>query len=239
MLDLQTWFIFLSSALALAFAPGPGILYVLSRTIAGGRFVGMASTLGCAVGGVVHVIFAALGVSVILAKSASAMMILKYLGAAFLIYLGMKMLYSIRQNMLINNHSLKSLEQADPMKIERDVVAQSDNFSTPSQDIRSAFFQGIIAEILNPKTAIFFLAFIPQFVHPEQGDIFQQFIVLGMVVVVINMIPDVLIAYFAHPVARHWQSNARIRAVQTAASGSCLLGLGAYLAISDLSVSNT
>lgn len=211
MLDFQTWIIFISAALALAFAPGPGMLYVLSRTILGGKSVGIASTLGAACGGIVHVFFAALGVSAILATSAFAFTIVKYVGAIFLIYLGLKMILS----------ACKSIDFSIVKRKEDNKV-----------EIKSAFYQGIISEILNPKTAIFFLAFIPQFIQPVEGNLFGQFLVLGMVVVIFNTIPDFLISYFSKPIEHLWNTSITFRKAQQASSGVCLVGLGIYLALS-------
>jgi threonine/homoserine/homoserine lactone efflux protein len=154
MLDFQGWLLFLSAALALAFTPGPGMLYVLSRTISGGRSAGVVSTLGAASGGMVHVFGAALGTSAILATSAVAFTIVKYLGAVFLVFLGVRMILSAVKE----GGSAMSLRQS-----EKPV------------EIKSTFYQGVISEVLNPKTAIFFLAFIPQFIQPGEGQLFGQF----------------------------------------------------------------
>ncbi len=211
MLSVETWIIFLTAALALAFAPGPGMLYVLSRAISGGRPAGIASTLGAAVGGIIHVFGAALGISAILATSAVAFMIMKYLGAIFLIYLGVKMIYA-----------------AYVAGKQEHVVRVNENATCT----KSAFYQGIVSEFLNPKTAIFFLAFIPQFVQPETGRVFGQFMILGIIVVLLNSIPDFLISFFSTPVERLWKSNTRFRLGQQYVSGTCLVGLGVYLAVS-------
>ncbi len=214
MLDIQTWILFLSAALALAFAPGPGMLYVLSRTISGGRSAGVASTLGAATGGMVHVFGAALGVSAILATSAVAFSIVKYLGAIFLIYLGIKMILS----------SFKNIDSEIGLSQEQQQV-----------DMKSAFYQGIVSEILNPKTAIFFLAFIPQFVQPTEGNLFGQFVLLGVIIVILNTIPDFLISFFSKPIENLWNTSARFRKTQQATSGVCFVGLGVYLALSGSS----
>ena len=211
MLDLNSWLLFMVATLGLAFAPGPGMLYVLSQTMSGGKSAGLASTLGASLGGVFHVFAAAFGISAILASSALAFSLVKYLGAAFLIYLGLKMLYSAYKGNSIKVQVSK----------ERTV-----NF-------KSVFLQGILAEALNPKTAIFFLAFIPQFVSVNQGGVFGQFVLLGMIVVVVNAIPDLMIVLFSKPVEKLWKNNARFRIIQEATSGVALMGLGVFLALSD------
>ena len=211
MLDLNSWLLFMLATLGLAFAPGPGMLYVLSQTMSGGKSAGLASTLGASLGGIFHVFAAAFGISAILASSALAFSLVKYLGAAFLIYLGLKMLYSAYKGNSIKVQVSK----------ERNV-----NF-------KSVFLQGVLAEALNPKTAIFFLAFIPQFVSVNQGGVFGQFVLLGMIVVVVNAIPDLMIVLFSKPVEKLWKNNARFRIIQEATSGVALMGLGVFLALSD------
>ncbi|NQY94444.1 MAG: LysE family translocator [Campylobacteraceae bacterium] len=211
MLDLNSWLLFIVATLGLAFAPGPGMLYVLSQTMSGGKSAGLASTLGASLGGIFHVFAAAFGISAILASSALAFSLVKYLGAAFLIYLGLKMLYSAYKGNSIKVQVSK----------ERNV-----NF-------KSVFLQGVLAEALNPKTAIFFLAFIPQFVSVNQGGVFGQFVLLGMIVVVVNAIPDLMIVLFSKPVEKLWKNNARFRIIQEATSGVALMGLGVFLALSD------
>jgi threonine/homoserine/homoserine lactone efflux protein len=211
MLDTNSWILFLTATFGLAFAPGPGMLYVLSQTMSGGKPAGVASTLGASLGGTLHVIAAAFGLSIILASSAVAFTIVKYFGAAFLIYLGLKMLYSAykgNKTKIVHTQSKKT-------------------------NVKSIFFQGILAEILNPKTAIFFLAFIPQFVQVNEGAVFGQFILLGMIVVLINAIPDFMIVIFSKPVEKLRKNNYRFRIIQEAASGICLMGLGLFLALSD------
>ncbi|MBX2858768.1 MAG: LysE family translocator [Cellvibrionaceae bacterium] len=208
--DFATWVIFVSASLLLAFSPGPGMLYVLSRTLAGGRAVGIASTLGSAVGGLVHVFAAAFGVSAILASSALAFTLVKYLGAVFLIYLGLQAIYRS-----INRHDGADFSPA-----------------AASYGVQTSFYQGILSEVLNPKTAIFFLAFIPQFVRPEAGSVFAQFIFLGLIVVVLNALPDFIIACCSQPVTKLWQAKATFRVGQQFISGLLLIALGLYLAFS-------
>src|SRR4029077_14265525 len=141
-------FLFLVAALVLAATPGPGIFYVLARTLAGGRREGILSSLGTFAGGLVHVFAAALGVSAILAASALAFHTVKYAGAAYLVWLGIRMIRT--------------------RNAEMNVVT-----APPSP---GAFRQGILTEALNPKTALFFLSFIPQFIAPERGYVFWQFV---------------------------------------------------------------
>jgi threonine/homoserine/homoserine lactone efflux protein len=142
MLDPSRLPLFFTAALLLAVAPGPGMIYVLARSLAGGRREGILSSLGTFVGGMFHVLAAAAGISVILARSAAAFAVVKYAGAAYLCFLGIRMIADARRD-------------ADGPPIEI-VTAR-----------RSPFWQGIATEALNPKTALFFLSFIPQFVSRE------------------------------------------------------------------------
>ena len=195
--------IFLTAAIVLAITPGPGIFYVLTRSLKGGRREGIASSFGTALGGLVHVPAAALGLSAILATSALAFTIVNYIGAAYLIYLGVRTLLA------------------------------NDNFdlsaSFAATNTRRAFYQGITTEIFNPKTALFFLAFIPQFVNPH-GVIVVQFIVLGCISVVLNTSADVVVALLAGPIGQRLRASVRFRRRQRLATGSALIELGTYVA---------
>ena len=199
--------LFLSAALLLAIAPGPGMLYVLARSLAGGRREGVLSSLGTFVGGMVHVLAAAAGVSVVLAKSAVAFATVKYAGAAYLCFLGVRMILSARHN-----------DEELPVETLRPA--------------RNPFWQGIATEVLNPKTALFFLSFIPQFVNRESGHVFVQFLALGAVSVSLNTSADLVVTWFAGPLGNRIRSSAQFRRAQRTATGGVMIGLGAYLALS-------
>lgn len=201
-----TFSVFLSAAILLAVTPGPGIFYVLTRSLKGGRKDGIASTLGTTIGGLGHVLAAALGLSAILATSALAFSIVKYAGAAYLIYIGLRTL-------ITRNTS------------EHTVI-------TTVESTRRILLQGVLTEVLNPKMALFFLAFIPQFIDPN-GLIAAQFIVLGSVTVALNTTADLLIVLFAGPIGHALQNNARFRQGQQMFTGSALIALGMYVAIAD------
>ncbi len=205
MLDAQRFFLFFIAALVLAVTPGPGIFYVLARTLAGGRREGILSSLGTFAGGMFHVFAAALGVSAILAASAVAFHTVKYAGAAYLVWLGIRMIR-------IRNAEL-------PVE----TLAPS----------RSPFGQGIVTEVLNPKTALFFLSFIPQFISPRLGHIFLQFLIFGMVSVALNTSADLLVVSLAAPLGRKLKVSATFRRRQRVASGFGMIGLGAYVALTD------
>jgi len=195
----QFW-VFLSAAVILALTPGPGITYVIARTASGGTGDGVASTAGTAVGGLVHVAGAALGLSLIISQSAFLFSILRYAGPCYLIYLGVRIL----------------------------LTRTSTDFSP---DIRQVgrfrvFWEGAAVEAFNVKTALFFLAFIPQFINldlPLPG----QFIAYGVICVALNSTVDLLVVF---------GSLLRLNKLKSAkplniASGAILIGLGAYVAL--------
>ncbi len=205
--DLHSFGVFFAAAFLLAVTPGPGIFYVLARTLAGGRREGILSSCGTLLGGLVHVFAAALGVSAVLAASAVAFAVVKYAGAAYLIYLGIRMIRS---------------RNLDPGALP--------NLAAPRH---GAFRQGIVTEILNPKTALFFLSFIPQFIHPQVGHVFAQFVTLGALSVALNTSADVVVALLAGVFGEKLKSNARLIRRQRVASGVAMIGLGVYVATSD------
>ncbi|HVF16768.1 MAG TPA: LysE family translocator [Steroidobacteraceae bacterium] len=196
--------VFLAAAFALAITPGPGIAYVVARTVSGGRSEGFASTAGTAVGGLAHVLAAALGISVLIAKSAAAFAVVKYVGAAYLIYLGVRAL------------------RASTHRVSVDEVT--------SVGSARAFAEGIAVEVLNVKTAVFFLAFIPQFVDPAHALI-PQFVFLGSICVVLNTAADVVAVVFAAKLLDRSQSKQSHSRVLNLVSGTTMLALGAYVAL--------
>jgi threonine/homoserine/homoserine lactone efflux protein len=205
MIDPHKFILFLAAALILAITPGAGIFYVLARTLAGGKREGVESSLGTLVGGLFHVLAAALGVSAILAASAAAFHTVKYAGAAYLVFLGIRMIRSRNEEM--------------PKKTE-----------APRG---GAFRQGIFTEALNPKTALFFLSFIPQFIASERGHVFWQFVVLGIISVAMNTAADLVVVCLATPLERKLKSSAKLRRGQRVVSGVGMIGLGAYVAFAD------
>jgi threonine/homoserine/homoserine lactone efflux protein len=195
---------FTFAAILLAITPGPGIAYVVARTVAGGRAEGLASCFGTGIGGMLHVLAAALGLSVILAQSATAFGVVKYVGAAYLIYLGIRLL----------------------MREEPAVVAES----VKSQGARRAFFEGIVVEALNVKTALFFLAFLPQFVSATE-PLVPQLVLLGSICVALNTLVDVIAVFAAERLLNSSTARAARARLMTRASGITMIGLGVYLAL--------
>jgi threonine/homoserine/homoserine lactone efflux protein len=204
-IDWTRFALFMSAAVILALTPGPGILYVLGRTLHGGRREGVLSALGTFVGGSVHVLAAALGLSAILMTSATAFEVVRYAGASYLIYLGVSMILNRNARLTAGDQSNKP---------------------------RGHFLQGIATEVLNPKTALFFLSFIPQFVLPVRGHLTLQFLILGAISVSLNTAVDLIVVGFAGALARPLTQNRRFIERQRTASGVGMIGLGVYVAAS-------
>jgi threonine/homoserine/homoserine lactone efflux protein len=208
MFDSTHFLLFITAAVLLAIAPGPGMLYVLARSLAGGKREGVLSALGTFLGGMVHVFAAALGISIILAKSAVAFATVKYVGAGYLCFLGARMILDARRE-------------------SGEVVLQQ---VTPK---RNPLWQGVATEVLNPKTALFFLSFIPQFVIRANGHVFFQFVALGTISVALNTTADLIVIALAGPVGEKIRSSAVFRRRQRTATGAIMIGLGTYLATSE------
>jgi threonine/homoserine/homoserine lactone efflux protein len=211
MFDSVQFLLFLAAATVLAITPGPGIFYVAARTLAGGRGEGVASSLGTGLGGLFHVFAGALGVSAIVMASAELFTVLKWLGALYLVWLGVRTIRSARQ----------------------DAVAQA--LAAGRSDVvgaRRAFREGMLVEALNPKTAAFFLAFIPQFVSPAGGGVPIQFIVLGLISVAMNTAVDVVVAFAAAKVRDSASGRPQfIQRIRQASGGAMLLlGIGLLMA---------
>lgn len=205
--DAATLALFIATSLALTLTPGPAVLYILARSVEGGRPAGLASALGVGAGGLVHAALAAVGLSALLASSATAFMVVKWLGAAYLIWLGLQRL-------------LARDEEIEPTSIE------------PAR-LSRVFLQGAIVDVLNPKVALFFLAFLPQFVDPSGGAAWSQVLALGGVFVAVGLCTDGLYALLGSA-AGTWLrcGSAGIRKGGRYVSGGVYLALGAAAAVS-------
>lgn len=203
MIDTNFW-LFLAAALAIAAIPGPGIFYVAARTLSEGRAGGFASTAGTALGGLVHVIAGSLGISAIILASAELFAVVKFIGALYLIWLGIKTFRSAGR--------VLSLE------------------SEPVGDKR-AFRDGVLVEALNPKTAAFFLAFIPQFLDPAGTNPTLQFIMLGAISVTLNTLADIVVVLVASATRRQLIGRPQLMRRLTRGSGVFIAGLGFSLAL--------
>ncbi len=205
MIEGTRFVLFLSAATILALSPGPGMLFVLSRTLHGGRREGFLSASGTLVGGLAHAIAAGLGLSAILMQSALAFEVVRYAGAGYLIYLGISMIRTRSASVIGSSGQSKS---------------------------RQNFLQGITTEVLNPKTALFSLSFIPQFVSPAKGHVVLQFLLFGTLSAMLNTAADLLVVGFAGSLATALARRPELIERQRTVSGAGLIGLGIYVAAS-------
>lgn len=199
----MTYLAFLLAALALAITPGPGLAYVVARTVAGGRSEGLASCLGTGIGGLVHVAAAAVGLSVLIAESAVAFSLVKYLGGLYLVYLGLRLL--LRRQPAVGETPVKA------------------------SGARRAFVEGVTVEALNVKTALFFLAFLPQFTTSD-APLAPQLAVLGAICVLINTTVDVLAVLGASRLLKSSAAREARARLMTRVSGFTMITLGVILA---------
>jgi len=206
-MESSYWIVFFSAAFAITISPGPDLIYILSKTIAQGRKIGFASSLGVCCGALVHVFAAALGLSAILATSAVAFSIVKYVGAAYLIFLGIQALRS-------NGATFDKFEK-----------------SCSEVTVWKAFKQGALIDILNPKVAIFFMAFLPQFIRPEMGSNGVQILVLGFLVILVAIVVEFSIVLTAAQTTNFFRNNRRCAVWLDRVLGSVLVGLGIRLAL--------
>ena len=204
--DVAQSVLFLAAAVVLAVTPGPGIFYVAARSLSGGRGEGIASSLGTGLGGMVHVLAGSIGVSALVLASAELFTALKLLGALYLVWLGLRTLQAERRDATL------ALQAA-------------------SVGAGRAFREGVLVEALNPKTAAFFLAFIPQFVDPASGRVALHFALLGLVSVTLNTLADVLVAFVAGGVRAAASARPSLIRRLREASGAAMIALGVGLAL--------
>ena len=197
--------LFLLAAVIIAAVPGPGIFYVTARTLSGGRQAGIASTFGTALGGLAHVVAGGLGVSAIILASAQLFTGLKLVGALYLVWLG-----------------IKTFREAGNAPQEEIILAVG---------AARAFREGIAVEALNPKTAAFFLAFIPQFLDPAAGHPALHFMALGLVSVALNTFADIIVVAVASAARTHLTRRPRFVQRLRQGSGLFMAGLGLSLAL--------
>jgi threonine/homoserine/homoserine lactone efflux protein len=202
----QTLAVFSLAALAILAVPGPAVVYIVTRSIHQGRGAGLASVLGIHVGTLVHLAFATVGLSAILVSSATAFTIVKLMGALYLIVIGIRTL----------------LGRAD----EADTDPQR-----PPRRRRRDFAEGVVVNVLNPKTALFFLAFLPQFVDPDGGQAWQQILVLGLTFMLLGLVTDSMWALAAGSAGETLRKSRRWAQVQRYVSGTVFVGLGVVTAL--------
>ncbi|MBB5694712.1 LysE family translocator [Muricoccus pecuniae] len=208
--DLPQFALYVAAALLLAVTPGPGIFYVAARTLAGGRSEGVASSFGTGLGGMAHVLAGSLGVSAIVLASAELFTALKLIGSAYLVWIGWRTFRSAGRD------ALTVLEGGS---------------ASPSVGPRRAFREGVLVEALNPKTAAFFLAFVPQFVDPTVGHVALQFVVLGFVSVALNTLADIVVAFAAGGIRDGAAARPALIRRLREASGAAMVALGIGLAL--------
>jgi threonine/homoserine/homoserine lactone efflux protein len=201
--------LFISAALLLLVIPGPAVFYIVGRSIGHGRSAGLVSALGIAVGSLIHTAVAAVGLSALLMSSAIAFAAVKYLGAAYLIYLGIQ-------------------------KFRREEPFQLDG-NAPTVKLNRIFAQGIVVNVLNPKAALFFFAFLPQFVDPNRGQVAVQILFLGVLFALLGLTTDTFWALTSGTVANLFRRNPKAMRTQRFVSGGMLISLGVATALASAS----
>jgi threonine/homoserine/homoserine lactone efflux protein len=203
--DATTYGLFVAAALALLVVPGPAIFYSLARGVEGGRPAGIVSCLGIQIGTLLHATLAAAGLSAVVASSATAFSVVKWVGAAYLVYLGLKNLFGREQ-------------AAEDVEVER-------------EPLRRVFVQAVLVQVLNPKVALFFLAFLPQFVDPSRGPVWTQTLILGATLAALGLFTDGFFAVLGGTAGTWLKSRGTgLRRAGRYVSGGVYLALGAVSA---------
>ncbi len=210
----SSFLVFGLAALLLLVIPGPSVLYIVTRSIAQGRSAGIASMLGVHTGTLVHIVFAAAGVSALLVASSAAFTVVKLLGAAYLVGLG------------VHRLTRRSLDLTDAPALTR-------------TSNRRLYVQGIVVNVLNPKTALFFLAFLPQFVDPDRGPVAGQAVLLGLTFVLLGIVSDGCYALAAGALGERLRRSPRFARRTDRASGLIYIGLGLTAALAHQPNSST
>jgi len=205
-MELPRLSLFFAASLALLLTPGPAVLYIIARSIDQGRGAGLVSVLSIESGNLFHVLAATFGLSALVMSSVTLFSVIKYLGAAYLVYLGVRKLLS---------HEALQLSP-----------------SLDAQSPRRIYSQGVMVAVLNPKTALFFLAFLPQFVNPGRGSIPLQMLTLGCIFVGMACITDSLYALLAGTAGSWLKSSPRFLQGQRYFAGTIYIGLGLLAALS-------
>jgi threonine/homoserine/homoserine lactone efflux protein len=209
--DVPTFALFVAAALALLLVPGPAVIYVVARSVEGGRLIGLVSVLGVELGTLLHVVFAAAGLSAIVVSSAVAFSVVKWLGAAYLVWLGLRQI------------------------LGRDGGDQEAPLSGSGENRLRVFSQSVLVQVLNPKVALFFLAFLPQFVDPSRSAAWTQVVVLGTTLATLGLFTDGLYALLGGTAGewiRKQRAGAGLRRARRYVTGGVYIALGAVAAIS-------
>ena len=205
--DTATLILFLTTSALLVVVPGPSVLYIVARSIERGRLAGIVSVLGIGAATLVHIAAAALGLSALLLSSSAAFNAVKYLGAAYLIYLGVRT--------LLSREELRSIEGRKE-----------------SASYLRVFGQGFLVNLFNPKTALFFFAFLPQFVDASRGNVTWQILFLGVIFVFLGAFNDSIYALLAGSISKRLKGSLRFLRAQRYFSGTVYIGLGVATAVS-------
>jgi len=207
-MEFSTLWLFIITAIFLIVVPGPSVFYIIARSIDQGKNAGLTSVIGVACGTTIHIIGAGIGISALLMTSAFAFNIVKYLGAAYLIYLGLKTLFFSKDS----TSSIPKIKQIN---------------------LRKVFYQSVIVETLNPKVALFFLALFPQFIVPSAGSIPLQILTLGSIFIIIGIISDGLYALLAASIS-NWITGSPLRTrIQNRLTGGVYISLGIVAALAN------
>jgi threonine/homoserine/homoserine lactone efflux protein len=205
--DPTLWGLFIVASVLLLLTPGPAVLYIVARSVEQGRAAGLVSVLGIHLGTIVHILAAAVGLSALLVSSALAFAIVKYLGAAYLIWVGLRTLMA------------KNPETGAP--------------TAPAAPLRRVFRDGFVVNLFNPKTAIFFLAFLPQFVDPARGALHWQILTLGLTFMGLGIMSDGMFALAAGTAGDFLRRNRRFLKFQRWFAGTSFVGLGVTAAFAS------
>ena len=205
--DVTLWGLFVMASVVLLLTPGPAVLFIVARSIEQGRLAGLISVLGIHLGTIVHIFAAAIGLSALLVSSAVAFAIVKYLGAAYLIWIG------------IRTFMAKDASAETPV--------------TPAEPLGRVFRDGFLVNLFNPKTAIFFLAFLPQFVDPKRGPLHWQILILGMTFMGLGIISDGMFALAAGAAGDLLRRNQRFLRFQRRVASCSFIGLGVTAALAS------
>ncbi|MEK1891324.1 MAG: LysE family translocator [Phyllobacterium sp.] len=203
--DLTLWGLFIVASAVLLLTPGPAVLYIIARSVEQGRAAGLVSVLGIHLGTIVHITAAAVGLSALVMSSALAFSVVKYLGAAYLIWIG------------IRTFMAKDLDPEAP--------------ALPAEPLRRIFRDGFVVNLFNPKTAIFFLAFLPQFVDPSRGNVHWQILILGFTFMGLGMISDGIFALIAGAAGEFFRGDRRFQRLKRWFASSSFVGLGITAAL--------
>jgi threonine/homoserine/homoserine lactone efflux protein len=205
--DPTLWGLFVAASVVLLLTPGPAVLYIVARSVQQGRAAGLVSMLGIHLGTIVHITAASVGLSALLVSSALAFAIVKYLGAAYLIWIG------------IRTFMARDLHPDAP--------------APPKAPLRRVFRDGFLVNLFNPKTAIFFLAFLPPFVDPARGALHWQILILGLTFMGLGMMSDGMFALAAGTAGDFLRRNRRFLRLQRWFAGTSFIGLGVTAALAS------